>query len=277
MMAIGAWRLIRRHRAAPLFAGTFACLGLCLVSLLVLAALDAPTDPRFDGRIAALPLDDGLRLPDWVSRDTRFAAAPAGPPIGPFADAAQRRQAAEREEQPAGTASELRAKKTLAELPDSKTLALANSFRGIAASQEAKGKTVPTQAIPSLAGRWSLAEAENRKALDKLDRGGKAASQTAGAGPASAAPGSVPMPAALADQLKEQQSRRTYSFEYVAGLEQDTLLWHPALFLANGSAQVAFDVPTAAGIYRVLLLGHTPDGRLGAYEGRLEVQAELAR
>jgi hypothetical protein len=85
------------------------------------------------------------------------------------------------------------------------------------------------------------------------------------------------MPPALAKELSEQQARRTYSFEYVAGLEHDTLLWHPALFLANGSAQVAFDVPVSAGTYRVLLLGNTPDGTLGFYEGRLEVQAEPAR
>jgi hypothetical protein len=66
-------------------------------------------------------------------------------------------------------------------------------------------------------------------------------------------------------------------FNYLHGPEQDTLLWHPALFLPDGTAQIGFDVPMSAGTYRVLLIGNTADGRLGFYQGQLEVQPEPAR
>jgi hypothetical protein len=278
MMAVGGWRLLRRRHATPLFAGTVACLGLCLVSMLVLAALDPPTASWNDGRIATLSVDDGFRLPGWVNPELPFHPVPAGPPVGLFADATLRRQAIEGEEQK--NASEklaLRAQQSLAELPDAKAVATANSYRGLADKKGAKGKTVIPQAMPpNLAMRFTKAEAENRRALGVLGKG-QAQTQQLSPTPGAGGPGNVGLAADKARQMKDEQMRRNYSFEYVAGLEHDTLLWNPALFLATGSAQVAFDVPASAGTYRVLLLGNTPDGRLGSYEGRLEVQAEPAR
>jgi hypothetical protein len=86
-----------------------------------------------------------------------------------------------------------------------------------------------------------------------------------------------------AQEKKESQKKdeltvlRGYAYQHVPGLERDTLLWQPALFLAAGSTQVAFDAPTTPGTYRVLLIGHTADGRLGFYEGYLEVQPDPSR
>jgi hypothetical protein len=50
----------------------------------------------------------------------------------------------------------------------------------------------------------------------------------------------------------------------------DTVLWHPALRTADGSVRVSFDLAGVPTTYRVLLLGHSPSGRLGAVTGRLE-------
>ncbi len=55
---------------------------------------------------------------------------------------------------------------------------------------------------------------------------------------------------------------------------QDTLYWHPALFSANGEADVNFDLPHDPGTYRILIYANSPSGRLGFYEGHLEVRAE---
>jgi hypothetical protein len=49
---------------------------------------------------------------------------------------------------------------------------------------------------------------------------------------------------------------------------QPTLLWHPNLRLAQGQAQVAFDVPGAPTTYRVMIFGHGADGRFGFHESR---------
>jgi hypothetical protein len=64
-----------------------------------------------------------------------------------------------------------------------------------------------------------------------------------------------------------------WSFEYAAAPKSaaDTLLWHPTLWLPNGSADVRFDMGSGQATYRVLLLGHGPTGRLGFFETRLDV------
>ncbi len=86
---------------------------------------------------------------------------------------------------------------------------------------------------------------------------------------------------ATADTLREREQltrRSAFTYNCVAGVDFDTLLWDPSVYLPSGSAQVAFDVPAVAGTYRVLLIGNTADGRLGFYEGHLEVQPDfLAR
>jgi hypothetical protein len=48
-----------------------------------------------------------------------------------------------------------------------------------------------------------------------------------------------------------------------------TLLWNPALFIPAAGLTIPIDVPALAARYRVLFLGHTEDGRLGAYDGVL--------
>jgi hypothetical protein len=57
---------------------------------------------------------------------------------------------------------------------------------------------------------------------------------------------------------------------------QHTVLWSPALFAEKGRAQVRFDLSPDVSAYRVLLFANSPTGRLGFYEGRLEVRPEAA-
>jgi hypothetical protein len=54
-------------------------------------------------------------------------------------------------------------------------------------------------------------------------------------------------------------------------LDVATLLWNPALYVPAAGTTLSFDVPAGAGRYRILLLGHTNDGRLGSFEDRLVV------
>jgi hypothetical protein len=53
---------------------------------------------------------------------------------------------------------------------------------------------------------------------------------------------------------------------------QDTVLWFPALFAADGTATVTFDLSGKESTYRVLIYGHTGDGRLGVYDGKLQAR-----
>lgn len=50
-----------------------------------------------------------------------------------------------------------------------------------------------------------------------------------------------------------------------------TLLWHPALFAADGQAQASFDLPATPATYRILLYGHDSNGRLGWHTQKLQI------
>lgn len=52
---------------------------------------------------------------------------------------------------------------------------------------------------------------------------------------------------------------------------QDTLLWHPTLFTPDGNDEITFALSGNLTTYRFLIYANSPDGRLGFYEGRLEV------
>jgi hypothetical protein len=67
---------------------------------------------------------------------------------------------------------------------------------------------------------------------------------------------------------------REYSYrqDRAAGNLQDTVLWCPAVFAPDGTAQVGFDLLSHFTTYRVLLYAHSPSGRLGAYQGKIETR-----
>ena len=56
-----------------------------------------------------------------------------------------------------------------------------------------------------------------------------------------------------------------------------TLLWSPALHVPAGGVTLSFDVPADSARYRILILGHTEDGRFGSFEDRLVVTPANSR
>ncbi len=76
---------------------------------------------------------------------------------------------------------------------------------------------------------------------------------------------------------------REYSHEHPASANPElrsdfaeTLCWRPALVLANGKAEVAFDLSDAATTFQALAFAHTLDGRLGAGVQVIESQLPFA-
>ena len=58
--------------------------------------------------------------------------------------------------------------------------------------------------------------------------------------------------------------RRTSKSGEVRSDFAETLYWHPALVLANGQAEIGFDLCDSVTTFQVFVAGHTSEGRLGA-------------
>ncbi|HEV2947531.1 MAG TPA: hypothetical protein VGX70_09150 [Gemmataceae bacterium] len=50
-----------------------------------------------------------------------------------------------------------------------------------------------------------------------------------------------------------------------------TLYWHPVLVLPDGNAEISFDLCDKANPYQILVVGHTPDGRLAEATAELKI------
>jgi hypothetical protein len=53
---------------------------------------------------------------------------------------------------------------------------------------------------------------------------------------------------------------------------QETVLWAPLINTGRGTATVLFDLSDKITTYRILILGHTTDGRLGMVQGKLKTE-----
>src|SRR5262249_8801365 len=104
----------------------------------------------------------------------------------------------------------------------------------------------------------------DRKATDTAVQGTPAFMKRFGGG------GKQPQAAKNADK-KQGENERRFAYEPGPDLVTDTLLWHPNLWLADGSAEIRFVIGAGDATYRVLLLGHSPTGRFGFFEKRLDV------
>jgi hypothetical protein len=60
-------------------------------------------------------------------------------------------------------------------------------------------------------------------------------------------------------------------------VDRATLVWNPAWHVPAAGAPLAFDVPAGAARYRILIVGHTDDGRFGNFEDRLVVTPATGR
>jgi hypothetical protein len=74
----------------------------------------------------------------------------------------------------------------------------------------------------------------------------------------------------LADVAAPRQY--AYANSQPGGISTGLLLWQPLLTAADGTARVGFDLPANITTYRILIQGHTADGRLGVYHGKLEAK-----
>jgi Alpha-2-macroglobulin family len=77
----------------------------------------------------------------------------------------------------------------------------------------------------------------------------------------------VPVEYAYLDSGKDREARGDFP---------ETVLWSPVLEASHGSARVAFDLPAVAATYRILVYGHSPDGRLGVAHEVLQVPPAAA-
>jgi anti-sigma factor RsiW len=246
-LGIGAIQLIRHRQATPMFAGAVVTLGLCMLSTLALSGvpLTVGTAPVAVGK-GALAADPG-----FFNAPQHHAEPRPTLPAGDWSVAELRAKPNSVEKESGlGALKHDRSDGVYAQLPGNALLA--ESTRGAGqtgVSQTASSTDKKAKANSPVMARWNNAKREQEQA-------GAAAAGVLG---------------------KTSEVNRSYAFHYSHGPEQDTLLWQPDLYLLSGTGQVAFDVPMSSGAYRVLLIGNTADGRLGFYEGRLEVHPEPAR
>jgi hypothetical protein len=298
-LAVGAWRLVRNRPATLLFAGSFACVGLCLIATLLLTSLTGNLGES-PGPFAAGEQAD--RVPAWLGFAPRLSGSVAqGLPTGEFARVDQRpRMLAQAKAADRSLVAKETEEATLRDLQDAaKKFPVMQQLRSYAlnSGQLAMKDSPAKKAVPQdLAKRFESAATEGHLATSPE-------SEPKSPPPPGPPPKSPPKPLPAAsttapkadkggddkkkvmnaagiareDLLAEQFARRSWVFNDGSGVEVDTLLWHPGLYLKSGSARVAFDVPATAGSYRVLLFGHTANGRVGFYEGYLDVQPELGR
>ena len=244
LMGVGLYRAIRAHKSAtPAFGGAFAGLAVCIGILMLVNALgrlDQPVLAAADR--PAMPMRGQIQrtLDDLQAKTPRLKHLNEKPSTGRFPLVAlAHKETQHREQTP---------------MADARLMAAANGIER-------------DRAVDRF---------ENRKADEKRYNDALNEATTLGGG--GAAPAAIegsgnPVPAAApkAKMMARGGRRLEYAHEHVPNLAADTLLWHPALKLENGSATVRFDIASGQATYRVLLLGHGPNGRFGFFETRLDV------
>jgi hypothetical protein len=129
-------------------------------------------------------------------------------------------------------------------------------------------------ADPALARRYATALDRQKVALDAVRimpaPDGKDAKKDAGAAPADNPALTAPAPGLPNVLMESGEVAREFAYRRGAAIHHPpTLLWHPALPLPDGRAKLDFDLPAIPATYRILIYGHTEDGRLGFFEDRL--------
>jgi hypothetical protein len=255
LMSLGVYRILRANRSAtPAFGGAFGCLLGCLGTLLVghflLGAPDLrdPRGDRMEQARAGVDLDKlfGDQLPKIRPIRDKAPTGAFGPQAVAQSEAQQLREgfadAAKAANDPLARVKQEQLAMNLGRRRDGQTAA-SDMDRAAAADKNLKL-------------RFELAAS----AANKLD-----------ARTVPPAPGSQPEAkkgAGLGGGAAAVE--REFAHVHTPGLLADTLLWHPTLWLENGAGEVHFEVGSGQATYRVLLLGHTPTGRFGFFETRLD-------
>ncbi|HZZ78939.1 MAG TPA: zf-HC2 domain-containing protein, partial [Gemmataceae bacterium] len=244
LMGLGTYRIVRAHRSAtPAFGGAFACLVVCLTTLFAVNHLLGPIE-------AVQPLAMGIEPAKPGNLDALFAQQMPNLrgqreqlPTGAFSDRAEAQS--ERRQLTGGKPAADSAADHLARAAKHEQLAM-NLARARDAQLRAEN--------PNLQNRFNVAKG-----------GGKAPMMT----PKPILPEKNVAPPPLAGAFMNSVERE-FAHIHTPGLLADTLLWHPNLWLENGVGDVRFEVGSGQVTYRVLLLGHSANGRFGFFETRLD-------
>lgn len=279
-LSVGLFRLVRRQDERPTgcFAGAFACLFACLM-IYVLAARMPQEDTAHSADVSATSAPNWPEfVADPVTRPsdpTKDGVVPPSPPQGYFL--AQTAPAPADKQRPATQPhvySE-RAALDLAKRGDNPRALNPNNF---AAPRPGNGDArrlmqENLQTNEELRQRFLQAEAKAKE-----QQAGSSPQKKAKALPQSASPakGMGGLGATGDRVLASETYLRQYAHRVPAHggrLDlQDTLLWHPTLFSADGTTDVSFDLSQNLSTYRILVYANSPSGRLGFYEGRLETR-----
>ncbi len=133
------------------------------------------------------------------------------------------------------------------------------------------GPATPARPVPA---------AKTKLLTDRADRAVRAVADTAPNGPEMAAIDRVKKSLARhAPYVVREYAHLPYRPDPLDATRKDfteTVLWHPVLVLpGDGRGRLDFHVSDAANAYRVLIAGHSLDGRLGAATDLLEVRKPL--
>ncbi len=266
LMGLGAYRSVRANRSAtPAFGAAFGCLVACLGTLfgghymlgapeIVNPLGERPPEARAGANLDKLlgdqmpkirPIRDRMPTGDFGPHAVAQAEQQVKDGVV-FADAANGHFTTLRQGQLAMNL----ARRGMQNLADMDRAAAANDKLterfNLAAS--AANKVDDVRPVP--AGPGSKVDVKKKGAVGP--GGGGGTTNNLGAPKAAAA------------------VEREFAHVHTPGLLADTLLWHPTLWLQDGAGAVHFEVGSGQATYRVLLLGHTPTGRFGFFETRLD-------
>jgi hypothetical protein len=287
-LSVGLVRLVRKKEESPTacFAGAFSCLFACLILYLVAGRMPGVEILR---GVTVTALDDGwppfgAEMPAAAKQDTPtpLTSLPQGYIVAQSPPVFEEQKADKRLRTPAPTAptADMLAKLTEASLGRSLTYS-ANWTQNAAPSDIQRQLQDTMQVNEELRRRYAVAASKTKEQTNPAPTPPQSLPQSKKADP-EAPFGGTGGAKRSEEKEKAQADAVNYFREYAHRMPrqgsrrdfQDTLLWYPALYSADGTADVSFDLSQNLSNYRILLYANSPSGRLGFYEGNLEVRAK---
>jgi len=293
-LAIGLLRLLRNKENSPTACFTcslvslFACLLLFFVGGSLIPLEDSQSVPQIADLNAAWPefTFDPNQMEPASDKRLRDAPAPSTPPQGVFlAQAMPPLTDKFKMAEPRSAMKDTVKADDLAKRSEGRSLRTQNSANnslnlGVNGAQGQLQNPVSNNAEMSRRYIQSATNTEQRgqgqggmpapAAMAKTDPAGGPGGFGGGGGFAGGAAKTANQTFSRTDNYLREYAHRSNRQAGQLDL-QNTLLWHPTLFSPNGEAQVSFDLSQNLGKYRILLYANSPSGRLGFYEGQLEV------
>jgi hypothetical protein len=271
LMGVGTYRIIRAHKlATPAFGGSFACLAACLVITFTrtwIGPLSVTAPPSLARAHGAAGGEVRRDLEVLFAQMPVVSNAGEKPLIGVFSARALKPDAQHQAQASAAQqADEQLAKEADRALRQQSAQAFARRELGDGVvTDRLKENQNFAKGSPAYNLRHGTAKKADAKGLPTASMHVEVVPPRVQPAPPKAEPEKAKK---LAKELRDGVQ---YFHQHVPNWQSDTLLWHPTLWLADGKAEVRFDFASGNATYRVLLLGHSPTGRLGFYERRLDV------